>query len=349
MATPEKPKEITIETARGRRDFYGLIVAAIFFGVYLGPGLSEWVGGPEMTPLHAILMVAMAIFMIGSIGLTAREEADALKRARAAESEGAIEEATQLLNKLAEREGVRWVRREAEVDLARIAFRAGELGKAEIHLNVAIAGPKGIFGRWRYGQVIEEARSLRALVRAARGDEEGARKDIAEVRKAKGKQRGRGSARGRAALADAIGLERRGDRAGLKALLDRERKRIDKLTEPRERAIAAALEERAHEAEGASVYRQRAPGSQVVVAAVASAYPELDAWVAQILKRAAPVYADPRAPARGLSGTMKKRVAEPRVRVAVEPDREAIEARAEVEAEEALSDEARRRSGPRDA
>jgi hypothetical protein len=355
MATPEKPKEIATATARARKELYGLLVVAVFFGVYSGIGFGQQMGR-DFPVGFLILAIGLAIAAIGAPGLVRRlegGEAEALKRAHALGEggEGAREEAEQLLLEIAAIAQFHWVRREAQVDRARLALSSGKLEPAEYYLNLALAEPMGIFGRRRSREVIEEARSLRAFVRAAKGDEEAAREDIAEVRKARGKRRGRGSALGMAALAEAIGLERRGDRAGLKVLLDREWNRLEKLTRPRPRAIVEALRQRAHEAEGASVYRQRAPGSEAVVASSASADPELDAWVEQILKRAVPGDGGPGEPARGLSDPLKRRLAEPRVRVAVEPDREEIEERAELEAlsEEALGDEARRRSGPRDA
>jgi hypothetical protein len=352
MATTEKPKEIAAATARARRDLYGLLVVATFLGFYSGMGFSE---GRDFPVGFAMLAIGLAIVAIGAPGLVRRlegGEAEALKRARALSEggEGAREEAEKLLIELAAIAQFHWVRREVQVERARLALGSGKLEEATHHLSLALAEPMGIYGRKRSREVIEEARSLRAFARAARGDDEAAYEDIAEVRRAKGKRRGRGSALGMVALAEAIGLERRGDRAGLKALLDWEENRLEKLTRPRERAIVEALRQRAHEAEGASVYRQRAPGSQAGVASAASANPELDAWVEQILKPAAWVDEGESAPARRVSDPLKRRMrAEPRVRVEVEPDREEAEALAEVEAEEALSDEARRRSGPRDA
>jgi hypothetical protein len=193
-------------------------------------------------------------------------------------------------------------------------------------------------------------------VRAARGYEAGAREDIAEVR---GVRRAKKSALRRAALAEAIDLNRRGDRAGLKELLDRERHRIDKLTRPWERALAAALQQIAHEAEGASVYRQRAPGLPASSAAPAvGADPELDAWVAEILKDRAPVDPAREEAARARAKSQKLRLPERRVRVAVEADpgqadpgqadraeadRAEVEERAELEAKEALEEELRAR------
>jgi chemosensory pili system protein ChpA (sensor histidine kinase/response regulator) len=359
----DQPNDIAIATARARRDLYGLLVVASFLGFYSGMGWGQRMGRGFPTSL-AILGIGLVIAAIGLPGLARRvesAEARTLERARAAEREGNREEAERLLEEIDAASRFAWVKQAVLVERAFLAVRAGALEVAEFHLGVAIAAPLGLLGRGRSRRTLQEARSLRALVRAARGYEAGAREDIAEVR---GVRRAKKSALRRAALAEAIDLNRRGDRAGLKELLDRERHRIDKLTRPWERALAAALQQIAHEAEGASVYRQRAPGLPASSAAPAvGADPELDAWVAEILKDRAPVDPARGEAARARAKSQKLRLPERRVRVAVEADRaeadraeadraeadraEAdraeVEERAELEAKEALEEELRAR------
>lgn len=333
MVASEKPREIEAATKRARRGLYGLLVAAVFFGFYGGVGLGERIGRGFPTG-WAVVAIGLAIVAVGAPGLIRKleaGEAEALKRARAARSAGSIGEAAKLLGEIVVSASFQWVKREALLELARLALSLGTFEQAEHCVNLVLAEPAGLYGSKRSHELVTyEARSIRALVRATRGDEEAAREDIAELRKAPGKQRG--SAFGRAALAEAIGLERRGDREGLKELLDREESRLEKLKRPRERALVAALRQRAREADGASVYRQRRASSGGV-----AADPALDAWVEKILK-----------PAEECEPTLKIRVAEPRMRVAKEPvDHEAD---AELEAvKEALEAAAPRRAGSRDA
>ncbi len=347
----DQPNDIAIATARAKRDLYGLLVVASFLGFYSGMGWGQRMGR-DFPTTWAILGIGLVIAAIGLPGLARRiesAEARTLERARAATREGDREEAERLLEEIDAASRFAWVKQAVLVERAFLAVRAGALEAAEFHLGVAIAAPLGVLGRGRSRRTIQEARSLRALVRAARGDEAGAREDIAEVR---GVRRAKKSALRRVALAEAIGLDRRGDRAGLKGLLDREGHRLDKLTRPWERALAAALQRIALEGEGASVYRQRAPGLPVSSAALSSAAdPELDAWVANILKGRAPV--DPARGEAALAGAPANRRTERRVRVAVEPERgeadreEAnrgeAEERAELEAEEALEEELKAR------
>jgi hypothetical protein len=290
---------------------------------------------PTGFAIFAIGLAIVALGLPGRIRTIETAESDTLNRARIAESAGDLEKAGKLLSEIAAASRFAWVKQAVLIERAWIAVRLGNFGVAEAHLSEAIAAPLGLFGRSRSRRAVEVARSLRAFVRAARGDEAGAREDIAEVR---GRKRARGRSLGRAALAEAIGLERRGDWAGLKELLDREEARLKTLTRPRERALVEGLRQLVHESESASVYRQRGPGISASEAA-ATADPEVDAWVAQILD--APV--DP-AIEEDAEPRQKKRIHRPRVRVAVEPDEGAIEAQAELEAEEAQGEDPRSRS-----
>ncbi|MCK6593493.1 MAG: hypothetical protein L6Q76_38535 [Polyangiaceae bacterium] len=311
MVASEKPREIEAATKRARRGLYGLLVAAVFFGFYGGVGLGERIGRGFPTG-WAVVAIGLAIVAVGAPGLIRKleaGEAEALKRARAARSAGSIGEAAKLLGEIVVSASFQWVKREALLELARLSLSSGTFEEAEYCVNLVLAEPEGLYGSKRSHELVTYE---------------------AELRKAPGKQRG--SAFGRAALAEAIGLERRGDREGLKELLDREESRLEKLKRPRERALVAALRQRAREADGASVYRQRTASSGGV-----AADPALDAWVEKILK-----------PAEECEPTLKIRVAEPRVRVAEEPPDH--EADAELEAvKEALEAAAPRRARSRDA
>ncbi|MFO0616386.1 MAG: hypothetical protein U0414_27590 [Polyangiaceae bacterium] len=85
----------------------------------------------------------------------------------------------------------------------------------------------------------------------------------------------------RVAVAEAIVLEKSGDKDGLRALLDRERVLLFEHTHPRERAIVRAYQ-RMLKTTTRSVYRERAPETALSVDE-----PELDDWIEKIAPGAA--------------------------------------------------------------
>ena len=203
---------------------------------------------------------------------------------------GKLGEAEALLCAIAAAPRFVWVQRLTDIQRAVIAIRRGDMEVAERHLNDAIARPLGRLAREDSHLQIEGAHALRAFVRAARGRREAALEDVARVR---GSATAGDDALARVALAEAMILERSGQREELRALLERDRELLIEHTHPRERAIVRAFQ-RMLRASAGSVYRQTAPREPEPVAPGVEE-PKLSDWVAKIAPGAAPFVRSPRA------------------------------------------------------
>ena len=179
---------------------------------------------------------------------------------------------------------------------ALVALRRADLHAARAHLDAAL-GPRpsriSLLGR---SEPLTQARALRAFVRAAQGDTAGAVDDAGAVRS---DREADASSLAFAALAEAVVLERRGDRPGLRAHLAEHRPLLLGATGRRERAIVRAYQ-RMLERPATSVYREG--GGQALGAGGAEA--SLTAWVSRVAPGAAP-FLRAAAPGEGASGASK--------------------------------------------
>jgi hypothetical protein len=180
----------------------------------------------------------------------------------------------------AERSRAPWVRRIADVQRAIIALRKGDPKEARAQLDMAIARPLGLREKENAVFQIEAAHALRAFARASLGDSEGAFADIALLRARPGAS---AESLARASLAEAIVLERTGERDRLRALLDRDKLLLLENCHPRERAIVRAFQ-RMVRAATTSAYRQSAPRETEET----RDEPPLVDWVAKVAPSAAP-------------------------------------------------------------
>jgi hypothetical protein len=179
---------------------------------------------------------------------------------------------------------------------ALVALRRADLHAARAHLDAAL-GPRpsriSLLGR---SEPLTQARALRAFVRAAQGDTAGAVDDAGAVRS---DREADASSLAFAALAEAVVLERRGDRPGLRAHLAEHRPLLLGATGRRERALVRAYQ-RMLERPATSVYRES--GGQALGAGGGEA--ALTAWVSRVAPGAAP-FLRAAAPVEGESGASK--------------------------------------------
>jgi hypothetical protein len=203
----------------------------------------------------AVLQVGVGlwIFGLGVYGLAAGRAVQAVNTSLNLIGQGKLREAEALLDAVGSSR-VRNVQRVALVQRALIALRRGDLTGAAAACDAAVRVPLGL---WNVVHAVlhqTNAHGIRALVRASSGDAPGARSDIGEVRR---DPHAPPQALARAALAEALLLEKEGDRGALASLLGRERRLLLDATEPRERAIVRGLQ-RLVRAPKTGVYRQPA-------------------------------------------------------------------------------------------
>lgn len=166
-----------------------------------------------------------------------------------------------------------------------IATRRGDAQTGIEHLDRAIATKVRVLYRHAVRVQTINALGIRAFLRAVTGDREGARADAQALRESPDALP---QALARAALAEAICLEKEGDRDALRKHLVEHHDLLFDATDRRERAIVRAFE-RMLETTATSVYRKGAKldlhGDE----------PPLVDWVAQLVPAAAPFIETPAA------------------------------------------------------
>jgi hypothetical protein len=253
----------------------GYALLQVLSSAYLASNLIHYL--PPMTGAGVgVLFVALGVYGrdVGAGVQLVNTSFDLIGRGRLAEAERLLDEA--------ERAHPRsLVLRVAAVQRGLIAMRRGDIEAALGHLDRAIDTPFGLLPRPQERVQALNARGIRAFLRATRGDREGARADIEAIRKSPDALP---QGLGRAALAEAILIEKSGDRDALRAHLERERTLLLDATDRRERAIVRAFQ-RMLEAGASSVYRKQAKQADKDEAAEE---PRLADWVGQVLPSAAP-------------------------------------------------------------
>lgn len=175
------------------------------------------------------------------------------------------------------------------IQRAMIAVRRGDLDAVVGHADVVIASPRRVLFRSTYEVQRAAALGLRAWARAAKGDLEGATSDARAVRAAPVPLP---EALAHAALAEAMVLERRGERAGLAALLRRDRRLLMGGLDVRERAIVRAMQ-RLLKAAPRSVYRTAAEPKKLEI----EEQPTIAEWLDRIAPQLSAFAPRPRAAA----------------------------------------------------
>jgi hypothetical protein len=223
---------------------------------------------------------ALFLFILGMrrLGAAGQQHRGALHASQAHLEAGRFDEAEAPLGAtLASR--LPHYRRAAQVQRAEIAFRRGDRAEAMARVDEALAAPvTGIFAGGQRSPVAS-ARALSAFLRASSGDEARARADLEAARAL---PEAEPAAMARAALAEALLLEHGGDRAALRALVDRSRALWSQSCGRPDRALARAYEAML-DAGSAPVYRQQAGRAEGGARVAATAD-----WVARYAPSAAP-------------------------------------------------------------
>lgn len=250
----------------------GLGVTGVVGGAALS-FLTPWIGIPYFT-LGAVLLgkeVYSSTVTAGSQALAGSFHCIAL---------GRLGRAERLLDH-AEKAPLSWVLRIADIQRAVIHIRRGDMAKARDRLDSAIARPLGRMARANSVYQIEGAMALRAFARATLDDRDGARSDIDAVRARPGAT---AEALARVALAEAILIERVGERSALRDHIEKHKGLLLESCHPRERAIVRAYQ-RMLKVTATTVYRQ---SGEREPAARATEEPMLADWVEKIAPAAAP-------------------------------------------------------------
>jgi len=271
--------QVRQELRRGRDETILVTIFANFFlgGIALGVSYAIW---QNVLPgfLLTLFMFGTPIWRnwkkrklsAGAFGLNAAYRAIA---------QGKLGEAEELLLTVEQFNRDRWAKRLISIQRAHIALRRGDLKAAKLELDESLSlADDGSF-KTNTGYQIEGAHAMRAFVNAGLGDREAALSDAAWVRSL---PHASPEALARVTLAEAILLERAGEREALRALIDTERTLLLEHTHPRERAIVRAFQ-RMLKVSTSSVYRERAP--EEVPHSVDE--PDLDDWVARVAPGAA--------------------------------------------------------------
>jgi hypothetical protein len=241
------------------------------------------------TTAAAFLSLGAALFGLGIYVRRSGVWVQLVNSAFDAITRGRLPEAEALLDHAEASTRIGYLRRVVDLQRAVIALRRGELASAMQRADAALARPLGLLTRGQERVHLTAAHALRALLRASSGDERGAREDIAAARRSPDATP---DTLARAELAEAVVLERSGDRGALRDHLSRERSLLLGYTAPRERAVARAYQ-RMLEARRSSVYREGAPREPQ---RAAGDEPTVADWMATVAPAAAPFARRARAP-----------------------------------------------------
>ncbi len=261
----------------------GLVLGGVFLtgvGVY---GMStaasaSLLSGPltAISSVGAILGATLAV--LGMVGRRAGAGVIGVNTSFDLISRGRLSEAEKLLDEVERTDKTPLIRSVSAVQRGLIAMRRGDAKTGLAFLDRGIDTKARILYRSAVRVQTINARGIRAFLRAATGDRQGAREDIDAVRQSPDVLP---QSLARAALAEAICIEREGDRDKLRAHLAEHRDLLLDVTDRRERAIVRAYQ-RMLETTATSVYRKGAkPDTN-------SEEPPLVDWVAQMVPGAAP-------------------------------------------------------------
>jgi hypothetical protein len=261
-----------------------IVMGGVMIAVGAAPLLLA--GLTTAVPLVAggVTLVALGLYLraSGEAVQVVNTSYNAITQGRTAEAEGLLDHAEKSFH-------IGYIRRIMDLQRAIIAMRRGDLEGALARTDAALARPLGVLARGQARVHTAAARGLRALLRASLGDREGAGADVAAVRADPASQP---EALARAELAQAILLERSGDREALRAHLASQRRLLLGHASPRERAIVRAYQ-RMLKAPKTTVYRQNAPHEPTETT---KGEPSVADWIARIAPAAAPFARIARAP-----------------------------------------------------
>jgi len=263
----------------------GFVLAVSLAGIGLG-------GGAGWSTYVAPLLLGTAFVLFGRWGLGIGSVLPVLTSSYNLVQSGKLAEASALLDTIASNKS-RSVRAAVHLQRAFIAVRRGDLPEATRQLDALLAMPP----RWIEGANGEVQRAaahgIRAWTRAATGDLAGAEEDIAKVRSA---QAPGSAALAHASLAEALMLERAGERAKLAALLRRDQRLLLASLDMRERSVVRAMQ-RMLRAPATTVYRTQLDPKKLA----GEDEPPIAEWVDRVTPELAPFL--PRQRARAAAAT----------------------------------------------
>jgi hypothetical protein len=178
----------------------------------------------------------------------------AVNRALQETRAGRIDNATELLDYVSNHSSNPYVLRAVDHQRAQMACRRSDFDETVTHTTTLLARKFGVLHRFHGEAQTPPALGLRALALASLGRHDEAQRDVEGVR-AHGTTTA--DALAYAELAEAVSLERRGERDALREHLSRQQELLNEYTQPRERELVRALE-RMLLAQKQSVYRKPA-------------------------------------------------------------------------------------------
>ena len=269
---PAPPTPPPSRAVGGRQIAFGTGIAALGAASF---ALGSWAVGVPLVAFGG---------MIAALGAVVRISGDAVPAVNTAFNamlQGRVAEAERILDEAEARWQLGYIGRVIDLQRAAIAMRRGDLEGAVARAEAAFNRPRGLLTRGQEHAHVVGAQAMRALLLAALGDVEGARADAAAVRATADAP---AEALARAEVAEAIVLERSGDREALAAHLVRRRALLLDYTVPRERAVIRAYQ-RMLKAPRTSVYRS---GAALDAEEPRGGEPSIADWVARVAPAAAP-------------------------------------------------------------
>jgi len=284
-SSPTSPNDKTAAKTphhASHRYFKGMTIVGIVLMLIGGFGFANLLGADSSTASSvspaSMLAYGAILFAFGRMGGRLGAGAQVTNISFDLIARGRLLEAENYLDSLDSRTRTPLIDCVATIQRGLIAMRRGDAETGLRHLDQAIATKPGIFYRSSVRVQTVNALGIRAFLRAVTGDREGARADAKALRES---PEALPQALARAALAEAICLEKEGDRDALRHHIDEHRDLLFDVTDRRERAIVRAFQ-RMLETTATSVYRKPAKLD------LQGDDPPLVDWVAQLVPSAAP-------------------------------------------------------------
>ncbi len=268
-----------------------------YYTTLIAVGLALMVIGlfgiPNMLASESVLSMTLPLsamiigVMLSALGFVGRKSGTGVQLVNSSFdliARGRLADAEKLLDEADKTNRTPLIQCVAIIQRGLIAMRRGDAKTGLGHLDRAIEMKAGILYRQSVRVQTVNALGIRAFLRAATGDREGARADAKALRESPDALP---QALARAALAEAICIEREGDRDALRKHLAEHRDLLFDVTDRRERAIVRAFQ-RLLETTATSVYRKGAKLD------LHGDDPPLADWVAQLVPAAAPFVEAPR-------------------------------------------------------
>lgn len=265
-------------THRYHTTLIGVGLSLLAIGVF---GTFSVFDSAYSSALFAPLLATILGALLSTLGFVGRKAAAGVQLVNSSFDQiarGRLANAEKLLDEVDTTNRTPLIQCVALIQRGLIAMRRGDAKTGLGHLDRVIQMKAGFLYRQSVRVQTVNALGIRAFLRAVTGDREGARADAKALRESPDALP---QALARAALAEAICIEREGDRDALRKHLAEHRDLLFDVTDRRERAIVRAFQ-RLLETTATSVYRKGAKLD------LHGDDPPLADWVAQLVPAAAP-------------------------------------------------------------